>query len=391
MSAPQASYPRAQRRLLGAGALLLAAGLVGLVLDPAQFMRSYLVAHVFWLGVSLGCLALALLHHLAGGTWGAVLLRPLEAGVRLLPVVGLAGVPLLFGLRYLYPWTDPAVIAHNPLVQHKAAYLNVPFFLVRTGLYYAVWLGLAYLATRWSLELDENPDPARLRRLRGLSAAGLLLLGLTTSFAAIDWLMSLEPDWYSTIYPAMVAMSAVLAAFALVVVVVAALARQGPMARATSPLLWNDYGNLLLAFTMLWMYLAFSQYLVIWSGNIREEVVWYLRRLNGGWQWVALSLVIFSFALPFLVLLSRELKRRAALLALVAGLVAAMRYLDLLWTVAPAFHPAELRLSWLDVVLPLGLGGLWLGAYLRQLARGPLLPLYDARVRPRAEVEHARS
>jgi hypothetical protein len=280
-------------------------------------------------------------------------------------------------------------VAADELLQHKQAYLNVPFFIVRAVVYFAVWVALARVVAGWSLGFDHDYDARRYRRLRSVCGAGLAALGLTASFAIIDWMMSLEPHWYSTIYPPMVAMGAVLGAFAFSLVVAGALSRQRPLAEVAAPRVWNDLGSLLLTFVMLWTYLAFSQYIIIWYGNLREEVPWYLRRQTGGWEWLVLSLIVFSFVVPFLVLLTRAARRTGQRLALVAGLVLLMRLVEVAWLIGPAFHARLLELSWLDATLALGLGGLWVAGYVWQLRRAPVLPLYDPRVQPRSEVEHA--
>lgn len=388
----------------------LGAGLVGLLASPGQFYRSYLVAYLFWSGLALGCLVLALLYHLSGGAWGAVLLRCLEAGAWTIAPMAILFLPLLFGLNYLYPWTHAEAVAADPVLQHKSAYLNIPFFVARAAVYFASWIALTFFATRWSLKLDQTPDPALDRRLRRFSAGGLLLAGLTITFASVDWIMSLEPRWYSSVYGMMVAMGHVLAAFAFAVLVAIGLARLGArsgvsgprltlseagpkqegrseLAEALTPALLNDFGSLLLAFVMLWAYLAFSQYLIIWSGNLPEETPWYLRRQRGGWEWVTLALIGLSFVLPSLLLLSRELKRSPRALALVAALLVSIRFVEVLWLVAPAFDPPLLFIGWMDFVLPAGMGGLWLAAFLWRLGRHPLLPQFDRRAASNTEAD----
>jgi hypothetical protein len=364
--------------------------LVGPFVAPDQFYRSYLIAYLFWLGLPLGCLALALLYHLSGGAWGAVLLRFLEAGAWTIMPLAALFVPLLFGMNRLYPWTHAEVVSADPLLQHKSSYLNISFFVIRAAIYFAIWIALTSVTTRWSLELDRTLDPASARRLQRFSALGLLLVGLTMTFASIDWIMSLEPHWYSAIYGVMVAMGYVLAAFAFVVAVVAGLARRPPLADAVavSPRLFNDLGSLLLAFVLLWAYLAFSQYLILWSGNLREEVAWYVQRQQSGWGWVALAVIVFNFILPFLLLLSRDLKRSARFLAVVAASLVVIHFVEILWLVAPAFDSPAFSFSWLDVTLPIGVGGLWLAAFLWRLQQHPLLPRFDRRASPQTEVDH---
>lgn len=368
-----------QHRSLIIGSVAAAACLAGAFANPAQFFRSYLTGYLLWLGISLGCLAILMLQHLSGGVWGFVIRRLLEAATRVFPLLALLFVPLLFGLHQLYPWADPAKVAHDELLQHKAAYLNVPGFLARAVFYFALWCSAAHLLSRWSLEQDQVPRAALRDRMQGSSAIGLLLFGLTTTFSAIDWVMSLDPHWYSTIYGMLFMAGGAVSGMALVIAMASLLARHRPMADVFAPDHFHDLGKLLLAFVMVWAYFAFSQFLIIWSGNLPEEITWYHVRLAGGWRLVGLALLFFHFVLPFLLLLSRDLKRQGRALALVAAAVLAMRYVDLYWMVAPSFPEAAagLRFHWLDLAAPLAVGGLWLAEFLRQLKSRALVPLND--------------
>lgn len=360
------------------GVVSLTLCIIGAFFSPVQFFQSYLLAYVFWIGLALGCLAVVMIHSLSGGTWGIVIRRVLESGTRTLPLMAVLFIPLVFGLPHLYIWARPEVVAGDELLQHKDAYLNVPFFLLRTAGYFVVWIGVSYFLNKWSLQQDQGVDLQLERRMRLLSGPGLAFYGLAVTFAAIDWVMSLEPHWYSTIYGAMLMVGQGLTAFAFAITMTAMLADREPLSEVISPGHFHDLGKLLLAFVMLWAYFAFSQYLIIWSGNLAEEVPWYLHRLQGGWQWVGLLLIIFHFALPFFLLLSRDLKRNTHLLALVAGAVLFMRFVDLFWLIVPAFHPADLQVHWMDILAPLGLGGIWLAVFIWQLGERPLLPLHDS-------------
>lgn len=363
----------------------LVVGLVGLTLsalgwaaDPARFFRAYLMAYAFWVGIPLGCLALALLQFLSGGVWGLVLRRVAESGASTLPLMLVLFVPLLFGLPALYPWARPEVVAADATLQQKALYLNAPFFVLRATFYFVSWLALAFLLARWSAEQDRTGDPRLLRKLQNLAAGGLILLGLTVSFAAIDWLMSLEPSWYSTAYPPMVATGALLSALAFTTAVAILLARRAPLAAVVSPQVLNDLGSLLLAFLMLWTYIAYFQYLLVWAGNLSEEIPWYLRRLDGAWQAVAFAVALGGFALPFVLLVFRGLKRSAGPLLAIAACLLVTRLLDTFWLVEPAFPGATL--DWIDLAAVLGLGGVWLALFARRLAALPLLPPHDSRL-----------
>jgi hypothetical protein len=334
--------------------------------------------------VVLGCLAILMMHYLVDGRWGLVIRRVLEAGTRLLPLMLVLFIPIIFGVPELYVWARPAGEVQHELSALQQMYLQVPFFLGRAGLYFAVWLVLVFFLNHWSRQQEQEPDPlvirTRQRRLGLLSGGGLVLYGLTMTFAAVDWLMSLEPQWFSTAYGLVVMTGQLLAAMAFAIVTTAWLARDEPYASVASAELFHDLGNLLLAFVMLWAYIAFSQFLIIWSGDLPEENRWYLHRAHGGWNWVAVVLVVVHFALPFILLLLRQITRRAQPLAIVAAVLFGIHLLDAFWLVMPAFFPGQLHVHWLDIVAPIAVGGLWLAAFLWQLQRRSLLPWYEPRL-----------
>ena len=375
---------RVRRPALIAGALALAACGAGAFLSPPAFFHSYLFAYVFFTGLSLGCLAVVMLHHSTGGAWGIPIRRMLESGTRTLPLIAVLFLPIALGMKHLYPWARPEEVAKDHLLQAKEAYLNVPFFLARTVVYFAVWLAIAYFLNRWSLEQDRGANPVLTRKLQLLSAGGLIAYGLTMTFASIDWVMSLEPRWFSTMYGVLYIAGQALNALAFVTALLVLLSRQAPLAGYVGSRHFHDLGKLLLAFVMFWSYVAFAQYLIIWAGNLPEEIPWYLRRLSGGWGWVGAALVVLHFALPFLLLLPESANRNPRLLASVAALVVAMRMVDVFWLVRPVFtqageSPATVRfqLHWLDLAAAVGIGGLWLAVFLWQLEERPLLPVND--------------
>ncbi len=377
---------RSQRALLGAGVLGLAAAGAGGLVDPVQFFRSYLVAYLFFTGIALGSLGLVSLNHVTGGRWGVVIRRVAESAMRTLPLLLLLFLPLLLGLTHLYEWARPEAVAHDALLQHKRVYLNVPFFVVRVGIYFAVWLIVARYLVRWSREQDDTGDPDVVRRLQFLGRGALLLYSLTMTFAAVDWAMSLEPHWFSTIYGILLIGGQVLSAFAFVIPVLMLITDREPFTALITTEQFHDLGKLMLAFVMLYAYFAFSQFLIIWSANLPEETPWYLARLRGGWQYVAVTVVLFQFVLPFAILLSRNLKRNARRLAVVALVVLGARLLDLFWLIQPAFSPAQFALHWMDVAAVLGVGGLWLSFFVSRLRGQPLLPLRDPDLPLEAEV-----
>ena len=376
---------------LALGLIGLALWVVGGLFDPTQAFRSYLLAYVFWLDFALGCLGLSLMQLLTGGRWGLAIRRIVEAGARTLPLMALLFIPICFGLPRIYLWAQPAIVAQDPLLQHKSLYLNVPGYIARAVIYFVAWCALAHYLSRWSAEQDRRDDPAPLAKLQRLAAGGAVLLGVTASFAAIDWLMSLEPHWYSTVYGAIVAWGAVLTAMAFAIVLLIVLARRPPLAPLVSPQLLNELGSLLLAFLVLWSYLAYFQYLLVWAGNLQEEIPWFVRRTSGEWLPIAWAVVLGTFAVPFCLLLFRDLKRNPRTLAAISAFLLLTRPLDVFWLVKPAWMTEGWLLHWLDIVAAIGLGGIWVAAFIRLLAQRPLLPLHDPRLPASVETAHGRA
>lgn len=393
-----ADASRYQRLALIVGVVFTLVLGVGFFLSPRElFFRSYLLAYVFWIGIALGCLAILMLQHLSGGGWGLVIRRVLESGTRTLPLMALLFVPIIFGMGHLYEWTHIEQFANAKtleekhlyeILRHKSAYLNMTGFILRTVVYFIIWGALTYLLNLWSREQDRTAERRFAKRLQMLSGPGLVLFVLTVTFASIDWVMSLDPEWFSTIFGLLFVASWVLSSFAFVIAVMALLAKQEPMSGVVAPRHFHDLGKLLLAFVMVWAYFSFSQFLIIWSGNIPEEAKWYLYRMRGGWEVVALGLIILHFALPFLLLLSRDLKRNAKRLAMVAALVLFMRLVDLFWLIAPKFSQGHFSINWTDVVAPIGVGGLWVAFFLWQLKQRPLVPFNDPELPGVLEAAH---
>lgn len=370
-------WDRVQRKALIAGAAGLVLCVAGVLLSPEDFFRSYLVAFNFWLGISLGCLVILMVEHLTGGAWGILLRRVLEAGARTLFLLVLLFLPLLAGLNVLYGWTHSEMAMRESIPEFKRFYLSVPFFLARAAICFACWLALSYFLNKWSAEQDAEARPDRARRFRLLSAPGLVVYGLTITFASIDWVMSLEPRWFSTIYPVMFAVGQALEGTAFAVIVAIFLASRQPMAGVIQPTHRRDLGNLLLMFVMFWAYMSFSQFLLIWAENLPEEIPWYLRRTRDGWQWIAALLILFQFGLPFLLLLCRDVKENPRRLAAVAGLILILRFVDLFWWIEAAFADGISFYWLLDIAALVGLGGIWLWWFLGQLRKRPILPLHD--------------
>ena len=369
---------RPLRNALVVGVIALALCAVGFFIDRPAFFRAYLIAYVFVLGIPLGCLGIVMIHHLVGGTWGFAIQRSLEAAIATFPIMALLFLPLLFGLPDLFLWARPEA-AHDPVLAQKALYLNIPGFIIRAAIYFAIWCALGFFLSRWSTEQDRQTDAAPVRRMQTLSGPGLVLYGLTVTFSAIDWLMSIEPHWYSTIFGMIFMVSHGLVALAFVTGAAYFLGRREPLSRVIAPWVFQDLGNLMLAFIMLWAYLSFSQFLLIWVENLQHEIPWYLHRMSGGWAVIAMGLIILQFSLPFILLLSRAVKRNPATLCVVVGIVALMHLIELYWFVTPTFHPDGFYLHWTTVLAPIGVGGVWLAAFLHRLKERPLLPFGDPR------------
>ncbi|HWR54839.1 MAG TPA: hypothetical protein VN428_27265 [Bryobacteraceae bacterium] len=376
-AASEVDLHRHQRTALTVGGIGLLVTVLGFFFDAPQFFRSYLWAYWFWLGLGIGCLQMLMLFQLTGGAWGFVSQRVFEAAARTLPFMFILVIPLLFGITGLFPW---ATEQGQRELGHKSAYLNVPFLLVRLAIYFAVWGGIAVFFARWSRAADDNPDPRYLRLRKIMSGPGIVIVAFTASFAVVDWMMSLEPHWFSTVYPLIHIVGQVLAGLALSILVIAVLSTRPPLAGVVSVNALHDLGNLLLTFTVLWAYVQFSQLLITWAGNLPKEIIFYRHRLTGGWQYLGMFLIVAHFFVPFVLLLSRKTKRNRTALASVAAFILAMRLFDYLWLIEPAFHQGQFAVHWLDLAAPVGIGGLWVALFLWLLASRPLVAANDPRI-----------
>jgi len=377
MYTPPVSLDALRRQSLIIGIVGLAASGAGAFVNPNQFLHSYLLAFLLWLGAALGGLALTMLQHMSGGGWGVVLRRILEAAARTLPWMALFFVPIALGATRLYPWTDAARVAADHVLTEKAPYLNLPFFYARAVLYFAVWCGLARFLTKWSAEQDVTGAPDLPRRMRAMSAVGLVVYALTMTFAAIDWGMSLEPHWFSTMYGFLFIGGQALMGLSVAIVMARRLSIEPPMSGVFNAGHFHDFGKLLFAFTMVWAYLSFSQFLIIWSANLPEEIPWYIHRMHGGWEAIGIGLMLLHFAVPFVVLVNRKSKRNSAILAGMALWMIGMRALDLFYIIGPEAYPDGLRIHWLDLATVVGVGGVWVALFAANLKSRPLLPLRE--------------
>jgi hypothetical protein len=366
---PTADLDRLGRSALavGAAAALATAGFA--LGNPARFFQAYLVAYVWVLGLALGSFGVMSIHHLSRGGWGLMIRRILEAATRTIPLLALAFAPIPLGMKKLYPWADSHAHGHG----FRAAYLTPTGFIARAALCFVIWSALSLVLSKLSLRQDKTGELRLSKRMQRVAAIAVVLHVLAMTSCGIDWLMSLTPHWSSTIYGFYLIVGQIVAALAFVIVVSVFLAGRAPLAGRFRTEHFHDYGKLLLAFIMIWAYFSVSQFLIIWSGNLPEETSWYMSRTNGGWKWFSLALVLLHFVLPFVLLLSRNLKRDGARLAQVAGMMIVVRWLDLQWLVAPAFT-AQASIHALDVTTALALGGIWFFLFIRELKTRSLLP-----------------
>jgi len=378
------------RRIAGLVALAAAAATLTGYSNPRQLVQSYLPAFLLWFGVSIGCLSMLMIQHQSGGHWGILLRRLLEAGARTIYFMPIFFIPILLGMAYLYPWADPVRIAADPhlaeVVHKKGAYLNVPFFTGRTIFYYLFWALMARTLTGFSWKYDETGDREYAEKMRRMSGWGLLAQALIVTFAGVDWGMSLDPHWYSTIWGILTLIGQALAAWCFCIMLVSRLHTHAPLNRVVTSSLFHDLGKFLFALVTLWAYVNLSQFLIIWSGNLPEETTWYLDRSKGVWRQLTYLLVGLHFVLPFLTLLSAGLKKNASRLAVVAGLLFALRYVDLFWNIAPIFKHEHFSVHPFDLLMPVAVGGAWLYLFARQVERAPLLVKHDPQVHEMEEL-----
>jgi hypothetical protein len=369
-----------QERSLLIGVIGAGLSIVGAFVSPDSFYSAYLTGFMFWLGLSLGCMAILMLYHLVGGGWGTVIRRIMEAGMMTLPLMFVLFIPILLNLPKLYFWARPEELAKDPKIKEIAdVYLNFNGIALRYVVYFAIWFGMAYLLNRWSTEQDTPEGGAKSTlRFRAVSSIGLVIYSLTISFAVIDWVMSLQARWISTIYGLIFIAGEALSAYCFAVVMESILSKRKPMSDYLTSTEVHDHGKFMLTFVMVWAYFNFSQWLIIWAGNLPEEIPWYVRRMSGGWGGVGLFLVIFHFSVPFALLLSRSLKKNVSQLVWLASWLMIMRIVDIWWHIEPSAYLKHdtIHLSWLHVTIIAGMGGLWMAYFFRNLRARPLLAVY---------------
>ncbi|MBI5431512.1 MAG: hypothetical protein HZA52_01645 [Planctomycetes bacterium] len=361
-------------RIDGVQKLALGVGVVGAIgagagwsMDPTEFFRSYLLAFLFWMAFPLGCLGLTLVHTLTGGKWGISVRRVHHAGMRTLPLTALFFIVVGIGLHQLYEWSHLDVVAADPILTHKSLYLNAKGFYIRAVLYFALWIGYAYVLSARHDHYERTRDERYARTTRNLAGVGTLLFVLSVTFAVTDWAMSLEPHWFSTIYGVMFVVGQGLSTMAFTIVMCAWLAKSAPYSAIMQTKRYHDLGKLMFAFTLLWGYVTLSQFLIIWSANLPEETPWYMHRGYTSWRAILVFLLTCHFALPFLILLSRKVKQNPALVSKIALFILMMRFVDMSWLIVPAFHTEGFHFHWLYLATPAAMGGLWVAYFMHQL------------------------
>ena len=383
----------AWNRLPALGAGCAALGVIGCAIlgpgNPKQFFFSWLVSFLFFLSLALGALFFVLIQYAAQGGWGIVVRRIGETTFATIPALAVLFLPLLLGLRELYSWSVPGAAEHDALLQWKAPYLNVPFFLIRAAIFFVIWCGMGLWYYRGSSGQDVTGDPAVSARLRRFAGPCIIVLAVTQTFGAIDWIMSLTPHWYSTMFGVYFVAGSFVGFIALLSIVSAAMLRAGLLDTIITAEHLHDIGKLLFAFTAFWAYIAFSQFFLIWYANLPEETIWYRARMDGSWLTVSLFLMAGHFAAPFFYLMGRDVKRRATTLAIGGVWLLAMHFVDLYWQVMPTLHAEGVRPSALDVAAFLAVGGCFVGAAGWLMRRQALVPLRDPRLAESLAFENA--
>jgi hypothetical protein len=353
---------------------------IGAALGPAQFFHSLMFAFFFWMTLTIGASIVLMIQHLTSGVWGLMLRRMLESAMMALPVLLVVFLILVIGMSDNYSWMDPAKVAESKVLQFKQVWLNQPFYIVRGLLYFAAWIGVGFLLNRWSTEQDRTGDPKIVDRLARLSGPGIPIFVLLFTLAATDWGMSLEPEWFSSMYPVTFIIEGLLATMAWGVLALSImrlrklLPYQVPIDRL------HDLGKFMFAFTILWTYINFSQFLIIWSGNIPEETTWYGHRLMHGWDVLAVTLMIGHFFIPLFGLISRHAKRNFTTMTIAAIYIIAIQIIFVFWSVTPAFFPEAFHIHLLDLATLVTVGAFWMSMWARNLKQRPLLPPNDHRM-----------
>jgi hypothetical protein len=364
------------------GGLALLLCIAGFWRSPKEFYQSYLFAYLYWVGFSVGGLGILLLNNVVGGRWGVTTRSFLLAAARTLPAMLLLFIPFFFGMRHIWPWADPSKVSTDAFLWHKRHYMNIPFFWIRVAFYFAIFLFFTFRMRSMADQQDATGDPVWASRMRRFSAPGLLVFVFVATFAYIDWVLSTDNQFYSTVYGAMLLIGNILQTFALVITVLILASKNGRFGGRVNSNLLHDLGNLMFAFTIFWTYLSVSQLIIIWPADLPQEIAWYLDRVRGSWKVIAATVSLIMFAIPFLALLSQARKQTPHRLIRVAVWLMIAKAIDLFWIIEPTYRKTGLTLYWTDFAAFVGVGGVWLYLYLGYLQSRPLLPLHDPRIMP---------
>jgi len=369
---------RAQMPALIVGVIGIAVAAIGWFTNAAEFYRAWLPAYIFWFLIAAGAIAVMCLQYVTGGEWGLVIRRPLGAASRTIWLFLLFAIPIVIGLEHIYLWANKAVVAHDLLLQKKQLWLNSKWWIIRALIYFAFWTFWVWRIRVLSLDFAETRSPYTELSRRKWSASGLLVIVMTLTLTSVDWVMSLEPKWYSSMFGIAFTVGAGLSAFAFVTFFLVLLSPTPALREILRPSHFRDLGNLMLAFTMLWAYTNFSQFLLIWYGNIKEETPYYLKRMHGVWGWMAGVLILFHFFLPFFMLLMRSIKDKPKTIGIVTVIILLMRFVDIYWLCTPAHYPDGIPSSiWITLFAFIGIGGLWLAAFIWQLKGQTIIPIHE--------------
>lgn len=384
-----ADLNRLRTLALGVGGIALMIWAVGAYFNTEQALRSWLLGFVFWGGIAIGSLGVLMLQYLTGGAWGVVIRRIVEAGSRTMPLVIVLFIPLAIGVytHSFYEWTHMEPTEH--FIEARGPYLTTWFWILRSFIYFALWGGMVYLLNKWGADQDKTTtvEESRLvlEKASRFSGPTMVIYALVVTFAVVDWIMTLDPHWFSTMWGLLFVAGWALSCFCFCVAVLAFLMDRSPMDGVLGKRHFHDLGKLMLALTMVWAYFNFSQFLIIWSGNLPEETTWFLTRMKGGWGYMGVGLILFHFAFPFLLLLKQDMKRKAKILALLALFILFMRLVDMFYQIGPSFRvdpnwtlpQGSFYVSWLDFVGPIAVGGIWLWYFFGQLMSRPIVPAKD--------------
>jgi hypothetical protein len=376
-SVDQAAVAHWQRRSLWVGSVALLVCALGAPMSPAQFFRAYLAAYLFYLGIALGSMVMLMVYHLTGGSWGLLIRRIFEAGMRTLPLLAAFFLPIACGIGYLYPWAQPEVVAGSSKLQYQQFYLYPTYFWLRAAAYFALWMTMASLLAFWSRKEDQTGNPRLAWKSLQLSGFGAVFYGVSIHFAAVDWGMSLQPVFHSTIWGPLFALGQLLSALSFALIVLAFCIGRPPLVEVASLKVRNDLGSLLLTILIVWAYMAWFQFMLIWIANLPVDVIWYLPRTSEGWKVVMWAIVVFHCTIPFFLLLIRPIKRNSTAVALIAGLILFMQLVFMYYQVMPGASASSMSEHWMDCLTPLGIGGIWLAQFMWQLRRQPLLAPHD--------------